>query len=53
MIRDDPSEAPRLPRNPRDMWRCRYCREWNDCDQEICFKCDYDDRARDEDGDLL
>ena len=39
----DPSSAPRLPRNPRGMWKCSHCGEWNDPENDPCFACDETD----------
>lgn len=35
----DPSEATRLPLNPRGALQCRDCEEWREADQEACPYC--------------
>lgn len=35
----DPTSAPRRPSNPREMWICPECGEYNDPENDDCFSC--------------
>jgi phage terminase large subunit GpA-like protein len=29
----------KMPRNPRGMWKCPHCGEWNDPESDECYVC--------------